>query len=325
MKRSEQDEVLAAVRAALGSVPKNRRYLIGVSGGRDSVVLLDSLHRLGYRAGVVGHFNHRLRGRASGADQSFVRRLAQRLGLEFVTGSADVAAAARKHKRSVETEAREQRYAFFARAARRLRLRLLLLGHHAGDRAETFLHHLFRGTGPGGLVTPRPHSERVVDGWRFEVMRPLLSCGREAIDYAVRERGLKYREDASNADLAFLRNRLRHQLLPTVKKIVGRDPEAALCRVMEILGAEDQLIESLVPAGLAEEAELSVAELQALHPALQRRLIWRWLNRRGVPRAGFAGVEAVRALLDVANGPAKVNLPGETFARRRRGVLFLEP
>ena len=135
----------------LGSLSRTARYLVGVSGGRDSVALLHALVEAGFRRLIVCHLNHGLRGRAAAADARFVATLAARLGLECESEQVDVARLAKKMGQSLETAAREVRYAFFARVARRRRCRSLFLGHHAGDQVETFLFNLFRGSGRGGL------------------------------------------------------------------------------------------------------------------------------------------------------------------------------
>jgi tRNA(Ile)-lysidine synthase len=128
-----------------------RRYLAGVSGGRDSVVLLHWLHAVGFRKVIVCHLDHRLRGRASAADARFVARLADSLGYDLAGACEEVRALAVKEKRSLETAAREARLRFFARVARARHCRTIFLGHHADDVVETFLLNLFRGSGMTGL------------------------------------------------------------------------------------------------------------------------------------------------------------------------------
>src|SRR5262245_13947258 len=133
------------------NLPNDRRYLVGVSGGRDSVVLLHWLVSLGYRRLVVCHFNHRLRGRAGGIDARFVKGLAGKWGLEFAGGSAEIARLARERRQSIETTGREERLAFFQRVGKERRCLTIILAHHADDQAETFLLRLFRGAGGRGL------------------------------------------------------------------------------------------------------------------------------------------------------------------------------
>jgi tRNA(Ile)-lysidine synthase len=297
--------------------------LIGVSGGRDSVALLQLLVESGWNDLVVCHLDHGLR-KESTEDARFVAELAERLGLAHVSKRLNVRALSARNKQSLETAAREARYDFFARTARARRCSRLYLAHHADDQVETFLFNLFRGTGAGGLKGMRPVSRRTIGGVALEIIRPLLGVWREEIDAYVRARRLEFREDSSNADPQFTRNRLRNELLPLLERGFGREVRRAVWRAAEILGAEDQLLASLLPSSVnSKSSELEVESLRTLPVALQRRQLYAWLRSRGVARVGYEAVESVRALL-TDQRRAKVNLPGGVHARRRAGKLFLE-
>ena len=135
--------------------PREARYLIGVSGGRDSVALLHWLVNLGYRKLILCHLNHHLRGRSSLADARFVEKIAGKYRAELELESANVRAFATKRKMSIETAARDSRYSFFAKVAKRRRCHTIFLAHHADDLVETFLINLFRGA--GSAVVERHH------------------------------------------------------------------------------------------------------------------------------------------------------------------------
>lgn len=298
-----------------------RRYLVGVSGGRDSTVLLDWLLAGGVRKLVVCHLNHGLRGRDSGADATFVRRLAKRHGLDCEVKKTRIGELARARGMSLEAAGRAARHEFFVDVARRHRCHRVLLGHHTDDQVETVLINLFRGSGT--LNGMRPRSEITVCGRKLELLRPLLGVWqKEIVTYATEHR-IAYREDASNATGQFLRNRVRNRLIPGLLEIFQRDVRKGIARATELAGAESELLDSLLDE-FGTGAELNVAELRAAHPALQRRAIHRWLRAGDVPNIGFAEVERVRAMLD-DDALAKVNLPAGRHARRRRGVLFLQP
>src|SRR5438874_11533769 len=130
-------------------------YLIGVSGGRDSVTLLHWLTSLGYRKLIVCHLDHELRGRASQVDARFVASMAAKLGLNCEIGRTDVRGLAAQSKLSIETAARAARFAFFIRVARQKRCRTIFLAHHADDLVETALLNLLRGASPGGVAAMR--------------------------------------------------------------------------------------------------------------------------------------------------------------------------
>src|SRR5438876_4346920 len=200
--------------------PTTVRYLIGVSGGRDSVALLHLLMDVGYYKLIVCHLNHQLRGRSSDADARFVQKLVelhnQRLvgqalhlpgrwagkrsarptkvdaHIDFELGTVNVREIAKKKKMSIETAAREARYRFFAETARRRKCKTIFLAHHADDLVETFLINLFRGAGTTGLSGMREVSSRRVDGVDLTIVRPLLSVWRKEIDNYMRTHRLKF-------------------------------------------------------------------------------------------------------------------------------------
>lgn len=310
--------------AVLQQFPPDQLYLVGVSGGRDSVALLHHLVDLGYQRLFVCHLDHQLRGRASKADARFVERLAAKLQAGFEIDRTDVAALARTSKQSVETAGRLARYEFFARVARRRRCRTIFLGHHADDLVETFLMNLFRGAGPAGLGGMREVSSRRVSGTELKIVRPLLGVWREEIDALVKARRIEFREDATNESLGPARNRVRRRLIPYIEKQLGRNVRSTIWRAALIAADEAEWIEGLVDAKQSEAEQLDAAQLRAQPRALQRRTIQRWLQSRGVVDLDFDLIERVRALLDPEARTAKTNLPRDRHVRRRAKKIFIE-
>ncbi len=333
----------------LRSVPPDARYLIGVSGGRDSVALLHWLISLGYKDLTVCHLNHRLRGRSSDADARFVKRLLERYNqelagdalrlpgartgkrnarratacrIQFEVASANIRALGKKQKMSVETAAREARYAFFAETARRRNCRTIFVAHHADDLVETFLINLFRGAGSAGLSAMREISTRRIDGIDLTIARPFLCVWRKEIDDYIGEHRLRFREDATNKNLTPLRNRIRHRIIPYLEKMLGRNIRQNIWRTAIIAAEEEKWIDSEVPD--SADAVLSLPQLRALPIALQRRAIFKWLRAQNISDVGFDAVERVRSLADREPRTAKVNLPRDCHARRRAGKIFLE-
>jgi len=304
--------------------PPKCRYLIGVSGGRDSVALLHALTELGYKRLIVSHLDHKLRGRSSEADAKFVKALASKLNLECEVARADVAALARQTKQSIETAGRNARYEFFGRTARRRRCRTIFLGHHADDLVETFLLNLFRGSGPAGLGGIRRIARRQVDGVQLTIVRPFLGIARKEIDAYLKAHRLKYRDDATNQTLGPVRNRIRHRIIPYVEKQLGRNVRGALWRAAMISADEAELAETLIDPLSASSRELALEELRAQPRALQRRTIHLWLQKRGITNLDFETIERVRTLLEPNATSAKTNLPHDRHARRRAGKLFVE-
>ena len=304
----------------LSGLPNDRRYLVGVSGGRDSVALLHWLVASGFRRLIVCHLEHGLRGRAGKADARFVERLAQEYNLHFERGAADIRALAVHSKQSIETAARAQRLAFFAKVARRRRCLTIILAHHADDQVETFLMRLFRGAGGTGLGAMREVSQF----GQLKIVRPLLGVWRSEVDAYVAAHRLNFCEDASNSDLATVRNRMRHKIIPYLEKQFGRGLRKSIWRAATIAAEEDVFFETLLPADLFRGTALAAAPLRTLPLAVQRRVVHKWLRAEAVTDVGFDLVERIRALLDSVNRVAKTNLPRNRHARRRAGKVFIE-
>jgi tRNA(Ile)-lysidine synthase len=302
----------------------SRHYLIGVSGGRDSVALLHWLVDLGYKKLIICHLNHRLRGRSSDADARFVEKLAATYAVDLELGSTDVRTLAARRKLSIETAARDARYKFFAQVAKRRRCRTIFLGHHADDLVETFLINLFRGAGGAGLAGMREVSTRHISDVDLTIVRPFLGVWRAEIDKCIRSRRLKFREDASNKNLTPLRNRVRHRVIPYLEKTLGRNIRQNIWRTAAIASEEENFFETLLPEKLSSLTALAVEPLRQMSVAVQRRMLHKWLRAGEVADVGFDLIERVRGLLDVAGGIAKTNLAQDRYVRRRAGQIFME-
>lgn len=298
------------------------RYLVGVSGGVDSVVLLRTLVRVGFRDVVVCHLNHGLRGRAGDGDAAFVRELAGELKLRFDGGACDVAALARERGQSLETAGRAARHEFFAAAAVRNQCRRVLLAHHADDQAETVLMNLCRGS--AGLAGMAEETALPVPGAKpLLLIRPLLPVSKSLLKAVAGDHGWTFREDASNASPEFVRNRVRHEVLPLLDDIFRRDVRPTIVRAADWTeGARNFLKESA--SGWTDREQLPVKEIRELRPALQREVMAGWLRARGVPDISTALIFTALSMLDSETGPAKWNLPGNRFLRRRAGRLWVE-
>ncbi len=301
---------ISACEAALAALPESP--LVGVSGGVDSMALLHALVRTG-RKPVVVHFDHGWRAE-SAKDAAWVREQAEKLGLKFVGGKMRAQAWGREHR---EAEARAARYAFFAKTARRLGGSDLVLAHHADDQVETFLLQLLRG---GGAAARGMEAEARRDG--LVIHRPWLGVWKKEIVRYARRHQLAWCDDATNADTRHRRNRVRRRVLPYLARQFSPQVAENLWRAAEILRAESEWLDALCVEA-AGEAQLPVKALRGGPLAQQRRTILRWLQGRGVSDIDFAMVEAVRGLME-NRVPAKINLPGNRFVRRREGKIFVE-
>ena len=303
-------------------IPPGGRVLAAVSGGGDSVALLHLLAELAERNAValvgVAHFNHRLRPPTSDEDERFCRDLATRFGLPFVVESADVAEMARSERISVEHAGHRARHAFFGRAAGRLGACRVALGHTIDDQAETYLLRLLRGAGAAGFSAIRPRLGLVV--------RPLLRVSRTELRVYLASKQASFREDASNLDRGVPRNRIRHDLIPSLRAYSPRVVEV-LAREAEIAQADEEWLARAAnesSANLVQSTtggvEIDAAGLAALHPALGRRVARDALVRVSGRAVGFDHIERLRRLVEDA--PTRVDFP-RCRAERLEGVIRL--
>ncbi len=299
--------------------------LVALSGGPDSCALLHALCRLRKRLScrvVAAHVHHGLRGKDADADAEHAAALAEALHVSFHLSRVDVRAHARKGKLSLEAAARELRYRQLAEAAAEMKADRIATGHTADDQAETVLLNLLRGAGGDGLTGIWPV--------RGDIIRPLLGVTHaEVLDYC-RACGLSHRTDASNADLRFSRNRIRHEVLPLLKTL---QPEVvpALCRTASLLREDREVLEPLsgaildrlsdyAPAGLS----LYLSDLDALPLGLRRRVIRAAIARvRGdLDGVDMERVDAVVRLAGEGRAGKRVELPGGLTAKRSYDVLI---
>lgn len=298
-------------------------YLLGISGGRDSVALLHALLEAGCRKLTLCHLNHQLRGLFSSDDAAFVRDLAERHELPFEIGRMNVQRIAAEEGLSLETAARQARQAFFAECAKRRRCTRVLLAHHGDDNAETVLFNLLRGS--AGLKGMQFETPLQVGRRRLTLLRPLLGVRREEIDAFVEEGRIAYRDDASNLEPFATRNRLRHEGIPLLEEIMDRDVVPGLLRAADLAREQEEIVDQLLDhlQLLDPQGRLFLPKLRDLPEALQRRVLFDYLRDRKVRDVSADLVGRCLAVLD-PEAPAKVNLPGGRFLRRRASRLFVD-
>ena len=234
-------------------IPEGARVLLAVSGGRDSVAMVDLFHRAGIPF-EVAHCNFNLRPGDCDRDEAFVRQLADRYGVPCHVARFDTRVYAAEHSMSIEEAARHLRYEYFAQLLMQScnhaikQSSVVATAHHADDSVETFFLNLFRGTGIHGLHGIRPNSQFSILNSQFSIIRPLLCFSRADIDAYIAERGLQYVEDYTNAELDARRNRIRHQLMPLLRELYPSVDQTMLANIERLHDTEvllDAYVEQL--------------------------------------------------------------------------------
>lgn len=300
------------------------RIAVAFSGGPDSLLLL-----LWWQAWfpqcedstLVLHFDHGTRAGESGNDAKRAQKMAESLGFAFEAGKR------RKAGGDSEDELRRERFSFFEEVMQREGIRFLLLGHQADDVVETFLARAAAGSGPEGLAAPRPvsHHRDSPEHWRI---RPLLSHGSKKIRMFLEAEGFDFLEDASNRSFAYLRNRLRAEVVPVWKKAFpDRDLLAGVARTRMLFEEASDFIEEAVeraiPSGLRREA-LSVSRLGENHPALIRFALQRWLSYQGVRLSPSRVGELIGAVRSGGRGDWKASAGRDSWVVLADGSLQVE-
>lgn len=273
-----------------------QKILVAVSGGVDSMVLLYLLKKLSATHRwklTVAHFNHQLRGKASDADEAFVRKTAAAMKLPFVAGRADVKKFAKEAKLSIEMAARKLRHEFFVRMARLRKINTVALAHHADDQVELFFLRLLRGSGGGGLAGMKRRSPSPADG-RISLVRPLLDFSKGELEQFAGDNKIRFREDVTNFSTNFLRNRIRHELLPLLRDKYQPALNKAILRLMEIAGAEADFVRDSAQHWLSRnELPQFQRNFEKLPLAIQRQALKGQLNGLGIA-ADFDLIESLR-------------------------------
>ena len=307
----------------LAGASRRRRWLIGVSGGLDSMALMHLLKEAGFRDVVVCHLDHGLRGRESAADARFVKKEAEKQGFSVESGKIDLRQLMAESGESLETAGRNARHRFFASLSSKYRCKRLFLSHHLDDQAETVLWNLMRGS--HGCRGMQDVSELVMNGVRMNVHRPLLGIRKSDLLAWMEERKLPWREDASNLVNDVARNCIRNEALPLLAEIAKRDVAPLLARAAQ---ADECLREAMdwalaKAAVLDPQGRLHIGVLRDLPAALRIHAVADFLKSNGIPDISGALLENCSVMLDPAS-PASVNLPGGRRLRRREGRFFIE-
>ncbi len=298
------------------------KVLVAVSGGPDSVALLQVLLALRRKFDVrigMGHLDHGLRASAAARDAAFVSSLGKKMGLPTHVAVADIQGLHQKQKGSLEALGRKARYNFFKRMARKFGYNKIALGHHAGDNAELILMNLFRGSGPLGLSGIPPIREN-------RYIRPLIEQPRNRIMKYLQDIQASFVQDATNNDLRYLRNRIRHELIPGLKHRYNPKLEETLNRTAAIFRKEedwlnqysDRILNTLAD-GDATALRMPVSKLLKNHGAIQRRMIRTAIGqiKGNLKSITLQHIDAVLDFCRDGTAGQQLHLPGRVVVRRQ--------
>ncbi len=310
-------------------VNKGDRVLVAISGGVDSVVLLDVLCKLvpQYQLELVlAHLDHKIRGEASRGDALFVARLASKRGLKLVSKAIDVSAVARKEKLGLEEAARMVRLNFLREVASDANVAKIAIGHTANDLAETILFNLIRGAGMTGIAGIKPVS--------LPFIRPLIDVTRPEIVSYANKNDLPWRYDHSNADTRFTRNRIRHEIIPIMETLNPRFVQA-VSRMAEIVRDQDQslcdvldpLWESAIRAESNHSISLNRDYLKKCPSGITRALIRKALtkvrgNLQGISKTN---IDDLCVLVKSSRAHGEVHLPHIQARIQENDVTLARP
>ena len=316
-----------------GLLPEGSDVLAAVSGGADSVCLLDLLRlaqpQLKLRLAAF-HLNHGLRGTAA-RDEEFVRKLCRDWRVELVGACADVAGYAKRHRMGIEEAGRRLRYRYLERVARKLKCDVIALGHTANDNLETMLLNLTRGAGPRGLagISVQRLSEVNRRGTktqraRVRFIRPLIDIERGQLEQHLRARGIEWVEDESNLDVNYRRNLLRREVVPVLVRL-NANAAANARRAAQLQAEEGAFLDGLAEAAARDVAEfgegrvrIDILKFKDYNNILKRRIL-----KRVLPELDSQAVEGVLQFCNRDSG-GKLTLTRGVRAHRRRGMIEFE-
>ena len=301
--------------------------VIATSGGADSTALLDLLYRLpDYNLHLIAaHLNHSLRGDESDADEEFCRSLASRYAIPFESRRIDVRKLASENQLNLEDAGRRARIRFLDEISMKHGATAVVLAHHADDQAETLLMRLLRGSGMTGLSGMAFRNAR---GY----VRPLLDISRAEIVQYLRGLGLEWREDASNSDTIYLRNRIRHELLPLLE---GYNPaiRSSLAGTASIISGDENLLGELTEQVFNQVCRMEggrmvsgLGQLRSLNPALRRRVLRHSFRQVTGTLEGLTlrHIDAICELIDSDRPNSRLSLPHAVSAVREYDRLILK-
>ena len=325
---SVEKQLIEGLRTA--GVPENQPLILAVSGGADSMALLHAASRsLNRRLLTIAHLNHQLRGTDSEQDADFVRNQADLRGLACFVVSEDVSAFARDEGLTLEEAARLRRYRFLTHAAAESGSSWVVTAHHQQDQAETVLHHILRGTSVRGLAG-MPNSRTLDQG--VTLVRPLLAVGPQQIHAYLKESDIPFRDDVSNNDTEFTRNRIRHELLPLLSRVYNDQTQQHLVSLSQQAAEIVEYLDVVASEALMEaqlelqphSCRLRMSVLQNLPVVILRQVLTLLWSQQEWPRRKMSYDHWQRLAQSIRQSlPLAQDLPGNLRVEIRGDLLHV--
>ncbi len=312
-------------------VEKDYRIVLAVSGGVDSVVMMDCMAHLSEKIGFriyVAHFNHTLRGKESDLDVDFVKNLSKQYNLQFITSSGNVKSYSQKNNLSIENAARILRYNFFERTSRNLEADLLATAHTSDDSVETFFINLLRGSGLTGL-SGIPETRKFVKN--VQIIRPLLNFSKNEIKKYAEFRKLEWREDETNILLNYTRNKVRLELIPKLKEEFNPSIEEAILRTAKLIYGADSVIHGLVKKYMTpvisdvttDKISIKIPILQTHSEFMQGEIIQSlWMKYFRLQPLSLNAVDRILSLCEKQTG-TQIEIGAGFIALRDRNLIII--
>ncbi len=288
---------------------RNAKIVLAISGGPDSVCLLDVFYKLQKKYDlqlIITHVNYNLRGKDSQEDERFVKELAKKYNLKIEILKPEI-----KSKINLENNLRDIRYDFFEKIRQGNNFDWVAVAHNADDQAETFLMRILRGAGLQGLSAMKYKSAKII--------RPLLNIPRQEILEYLKENKLKYRIDKTNLQSVFLRNKIRNKLIPYLEKNYNPNIKKTIFNSTVSIAQDYSFINELTEKVFRKNKELTVKKILALHPALQKRVLLQIISEKklNAKNIEFAHIEEIIKALKSSKGKNQtVNFAGLKMTRK---------
>lgn len=300
---------------------KGSRIVLGVSGGPDSVCLLDVMSKIAPKYDLklrIAHVNYGLRGKDSDQDEKFVRELGKKFKIPVHTLTPTLSLfRERRRMMPSENELRNIRYIFFEKIRHQNKFDSIAVAHNADDQVETFLMRIIRGAGLQGLSAMKYKNGKII--------RPLLGISRKEILEYLEKNKLKYQTDKTNAENLFLRNKIRNKLIPFLEKNFNPKIRETIFSATTSIAEDFDFLNSYVAALTANQKKLSIKKLLALHPALQRRVLLHYIERQKAGRRDIDAAhveEALKALRSTKSKNQVVVFKGLKLVRKGDRVVI---